>query len=570
MKSKAFTLIELLVVVAIIGILSGFVIVQMNGAINAANDGKKKANLSSIKKALIVYGVENGNSYPVESGCTIGSCSTLDPALSSLLPQNLNGTYTYESDGSSFSVSSILSSGYAYTYDSVTNSFTTEEPTAGSCGTASKTYLYTETTYGSDTFCTLGTSTPSSPSFPALGSSTSWTCPGSNGGATANCSASRGATPVSGDCGTASKTYLYSETTYGSDTFCIQGTANPSSPSFPELGSSTNWTCVGSNGGTDDSCTASRNNTPINGSCGTKNGKYAATTPSETEACLTGTLTNMNGTYSWTCSGQYGGTNSGTCATVAATYTVTQFKTPGTTSWTAPAGANSIQVQYLVVAGGGGGGGCGPQGDAGSGGGGAGGLLQGTLSVLGGSTYSVTVGNGGGGGAGSANLGSNGGSSSFSSEVVAIGGGGGGTGKHYAGVSGGSGGGGGFKDGSYGYAGGSGTSGQGYAGSSGGYTGQYWGGAGGGAGGPGVVGDTTGGGGAGVVSSITGTAVTYARGGNGGGQVTNPGKADGGTASGINGTANLGGGGGSYYCSPIGAGGNGGSGIVVIKYINNY
>jgi prepilin-type N-terminal cleavage/methylation domain-containing protein len=670
MSKRAFTLIELLVVVAIIGILSGFVIVQMNGAINAANDGKKKANLSSIKKALIVYGVENGNTYPVESGCTIGSCSTLDPALSSLLPQNLNGTYTYESDGSSFSVSSILSSGYAYSYDSVTNSFTTEEPTAGSCGSASKTYLYTETTYGSDTFCIQGTASPSSPSFPELGSSTSWTCPGSNGGATANCSASRNGTPVNGvcgtsdgqnltekpltnfctlgtassvtgsgpwlwscvgsnggtddscatggmpvngscgsadgqnlssqpltnlcnlgnastvsgsgpwtwdclgvnsgttdscsankivngSCGTANQTYAYSTTTYGSDTFCQTGTVNPATPAFPNLGSSTTWSCDGANSGTNQSCTANRNNAPVNGSCGTKNGKYASTTPTETQACLTGTITNMTGTYSWTCAGSNGG-DSPSCATVAATYGVQSFTTVGTTQWTAPSEVTS--VQYLVVAGGGGGG------TSHSGGGGGGGVLTGTTTVTPGTQYSVIV---GAGGAPYTN-----GNNSIFQTFTAIGGGHGGNDREDGAV-GGCGGGSANRGGN----GGAGTSGQGYKGGAGGTDGNgYVSGGGGGAGGAGGAGNSStcigGAGGTGYLSSITGTATYYAGGGGGGHSTGGSGGAAGLGGGGLKATAGTdglgGGGGGGYYASGYVSGGKGGSGIVVIKYINNY
>ena len=63
--------------------------------------------------------------------------------------------------------------------------------------------------------------------------------------------------------------------------------------------------------------------------------------------------------------------------------------TPGTTSWTVPAGVTS--VEYLVVAGGGSGGSS--YGTAG--GGGAGGVRTGTLSVIPGSSHTITVGAGG-------------------------------------------------------------------------------------------------------------------------------------------------------------------------------
>jgi prepilin-type N-terminal cleavage/methylation domain-containing protein len=57
---KAFTLIELLVVIAIIGILSGVLVVSMNGATNAAKDAIRKNDISSMRKALLSYQILNG------------------------------------------------------------------------------------------------------------------------------------------------------------------------------------------------------------------------------------------------------------------------------------------------------------------------------------------------------------------------------------------------------------------------------------------------------------------------------------------------------------------------------
>lgn len=124
-NKQAFTLIELLVVIAIIGILSGLIIVSMNGATNSANDAKRKANLDTIRKALIVYGTLNGNTYPTgtpeASGCNIGPvgianrCTNLASALSELLPilpvDPVSGYYIYVSNGTDFNLYSVLSSG---------------------------------------------------------------------------------------------------------------------------------------------------------------------------------------------------------------------------------------------------------------------------------------------------------------------------------------------------------------------------------------------------------------------------------------------------------------------------
>ncbi len=64
--------------------------------------------------------------------------------------------------------------------------------------------------------------------------------------------------PVHGACGTANKNYQSWITSYGSDTFCTSGTTSPASPAFPAQGGGVGWSCLGSNGGTDSSCTASR------------------------------------------------------------------------------------------------------------------------------------------------------------------------------------------------------------------------------------------------------------------------------------------------------------------------
>jgi prepilin-type N-terminal cleavage/methylation domain-containing protein len=430
-KSKAFTLIELLVVITIVGILAGFITVQMNGAISTANDAKKKTNLDSIKKALVMYNVENGERYPVETGCTIGSCTNFDSKMQSYLPSSIDGSYTYESNGTNCTLSTILSSGYSYQYDCLAGTYSTNTPINGVCGTSNNQNL---SSIPSTNLCTAGNVTVVSGSGPwtwscagiysgttamcstggvptngTCGSSDeenfssipstnlcsngspstvsgsgpwAWTCNGTNTGTNDSCSANL---IVNGSCGTANKTYIYDIITYGTDTFCTSGTAPVPDPSFPGIGGSTNWTCVGLNTGTTANCTASRNNDPINGTCGTKNGKYASSTPTGTAACTAGTITGMTGSYSWTCAGQYGGTGSGSCATVAATYTVQSFTS--STSWSVPAGVTS--VEYLVV----GGGGRGIKGStsSGGGGGGAGQFRTATGYVVSG-TITVTVG----------------------------------------------------------------------------------------------------------------------------------------------------------------------------------
>jgi len=294
-----------------------------------------------------------------------------------------------------------------------------------------------------------------------------------------------------------------------------------------------------------------------------------------------------------------------------ATGTIVRFTSVGTTSWTVPAGVDSVEV--LVVGGGGGGGS-----DMGGGGGGGGVVYDPVYPTTPGQSITVTVGSGGAGapaGQGQAR-GSNGGNSVFGT-ITAYGGGGGasrhdgsgapaGDGASGGGASGGrgnqdfpaagSGYGGGNRgraiygeqghDGAWstvtrwypgggGGAGGPGQGGNYYGGNDqGGHGGPgalvnidgnnyYWGGGGGGSGYNARGGDGgIGGGGGGAVGSTRG-GVGYNNGNNGGGGGTDTWA----QTPGGNGGANTGGGGGggSHYNSNN-YGGNGGSGQVIVKH----
>lgn len=259
-----------------------------------------------------------------------------------------------------------------------------------------------------------------------------------------------------------------------------------------------------------------------------------------------------------------------------------------------------LNVDYLVVAGGGSGGrgiGGGGNWNETGGGGGAGGLrstitgtggsgsLETALSVASGTNYTVTVGAGGAIG-GNATAGSDGNNSVFST-ITSTGGGGGGR-YNQSGRSGGSGGGAGCNS-SSGISGGAASpSGQGFGGGSP-TTNNEWGSGGGGASEAGAnairsaEGSSPAGGGGkggdGRAVSITGTSVTYAGGGGGSSyyasNITPAGGAGGGGAgakqigaiNGVSGTANTGGGGGGGGQDAV-TGGNGGSGIVILRYPN--
>ena len=266
-------------------------------------------------------------------------------------------------------------------------------------------------------------------------------------------------------------------------------------------------------------------------------------------------------------------------------YSVASFKTVGTCEWTVPGGVTS--VTYLVVAGGGG---------AASGGGGGGGVLTNhggvAEAVTPNAVMSVIVGvgglNGGGGGVGATAVSSTSGGNSTFGTITATGGGYGGI-RTRAPADGGSGGGGGWDNPTQRIS--LGVAGQGKSGGRSDRTSYGAGGGGGGAGGVGANAPAQhrgGAGGIGVSTLITGTATWFGGGGggglnnncdcdyaNGGGLGGSGGGGNGTTLgywtqptlfNGTSGTVNTGGGGGGTDPEAAIAG-NGGSGIVIVRYL---
>ncbi|OQB08548.1 MAG: hypothetical protein BWY21_01217 [Parcubacteria group bacterium ADurb.Bin216] len=487
---KAFTLIELLVVIAIIGILAGFIIVSMSGASDAANDTRRKADINQLAKAVMIWKTNNPDTlFPVD----IDGCNIGDDCTdifgSASVLRDPNGSY------------------YTYTSaDGTDFTITAELSNTNSYSFDSSTGRYSEVS----------------------------------------------SNPINGICGTANKVFYATSSDYGDSNFCNVGTLS-STPVFPEIGQTVNWTCIGADGGTTASCSATRSASSCIDVAGLDCNEYTVGTDTVNVYTLTGSSTTS-------------------------------------TTWTVPAGVT--EVEYLVVAGGGSGG-FGFNGGS-SGGGGAGGLVTNygleKLSVS--ENNIITVGRGGAGGTGTPQNGNNGDDSVFGT-IVAVGGGGGGRGNSInSGSNGGSGGGG--PGGPNGlpatYLGGLKTVGQGNNGGNGYDTPTFSGGGGGGAGEVGGNGATSfggvsGKGGNGSSNSITGLAVVYAGGGGGGSDYYNNyrcsagaggnggGGAGGGLATnGVSGTPNTGSGGGGSSRSgyegnivPTGAGA-GGSGIVVVRF----
>lgn len=198
---KAFTLIELLVAVAILAVISSFVVVQMNNSADLAKDAKRKSDVDIIKNALVQYRAENYDVAPIQtSSCEIGStCSNFDSDIQIFLeslPQDPDGAYyIYNSneDGSDCSITAILSDGSSYTYDCDAEVAAEGEAVAGDCGISSASELTAETSG----LCDAGVPV----SFTGDGP-WAWTCQGVNGGSDASCVAfmSMSCYVAAGDC----------------------------------------------------------------------------------------------------------------------------------------------------------------------------------------------------------------------------------------------------------------------------------------------------------------------------------------------------------------------------------
>ena len=302
----------------------------------------------------------------------------------------------------------------------------------------------------------------------------------------------------------------------------------------------------------------------------------------------TGALTWVKGTTAEQPSGALGEIREDTTTKRAVVYT----DQTGTAEWrNLKETSLPFNLDFLIVGGGGGGAGAASN-NTNAGGAGAGGLLttttfSGSESVFStslGTAYTVEVGPGGAGTSGYDLNGVSGTASKFGtvgSEITAAGGGGAGT---YRGVpqSGGSGGGAGsYNDASQSTPGAASPAGQGNAGGDGM---AYNAGAltsGGGGGGAGAAGSAGSGGNAGAggvgleVNIIGGTGNFYAGGGGGGGESSGGSGGNGGggagasgNGSGSAGTNNTGGGGGgatSTFSGPF-SGGNGGTGVVILRY----
>jgi hypothetical protein len=164
----------------------------------------------------------------------------------------------------------------------------------GQCGSDNNQDLSSTPTH----LCNSGTASGVSGSGPWT-----WSCTGSNGGATASCSA---LLIVNGQCGSDSGQNLSSTPTH----LCNSGTASGVSGSGPW-----SWSCSGANSGSSPTCTA---NLIVNGQCGSSAGNVNS--KPTTNLCTSGTPTSVSGSgpWTWTCTGA----NSGSSPTCTANLSV--------------------------------------------------------------------------------------------------------------------------------------------------------------------------------------------------------------------------------------------------------
>ena len=312
MNKKAFTIIELMVVILVVGILSGFFIIQFNEVNDQAKDAKRMMDIESIANAVVLYSSDHQRSKPSTNGvaceinndCPVEFSQSLAPYLA-VLPSdpNLETYYIYKSDGNECTISAILSNGKTYEYSCSSDLSTIKSSVNGECGLANNSNYYDPPTTN---LCNQGTASASG--------SWSWDCEGLYDGLDVSCSANKS---VNGECGLSNNSILPSPPTTN---LCNKGTASASG--------SWSWTCYGTNGGSNSStCSATYG---INGSCSSTEG-----------VCISGTASSVtyvdypSGYANWTCSGTgagssancsgprllYGGVhNADQCSSIGMTY----------------------------------------------------------------------------------------------------------------------------------------------------------------------------------------------------------------------------------------------------------
>lgn len=113
-KQSGFTMIELLVVTTIIIVLTTIGIVSYQSAGQNARNGKRKADLETVRQALVMYRIDNGL-YPIGNTFNTMVLEISEYLSAVTLTDPLNDgqyVYSYNSDtGATFSLTAVLEPG---------------------------------------------------------------------------------------------------------------------------------------------------------------------------------------------------------------------------------------------------------------------------------------------------------------------------------------------------------------------------------------------------------------------------------------------------------------------------
>ncbi|MFA5013366.1 MAG: hypothetical protein WC520_02255 [Candidatus Paceibacterota bacterium] len=164
------------------------------------------------------------------------------------------------------------------------------------CGSANGSTVSTKPTIN---LCSAGSASAVNGSGPWT-----WTCNGINGGTNKSCSANKtAATPTQtpGDCGSSDgKSFSSKPSTNLCDYSSVAPIVSGTGP--------WTWVCYGADGGVNRSCSANKSISAVDGFCGSADGSITTTKPT-TNLCNAGSSTSVNGSgpWTWTCVGSGGG-----------------------------------------------------------------------------------------------------------------------------------------------------------------------------------------------------------------------------------------------------------------------
>jgi hypothetical protein len=173
--------------------------------------------------------------------------------------------------------------------------------TNGTCGTSNGTAV---STIPNANLCSTGTTSSVTGSGPWA-----WSCAGTNGGTNATCSAPLKPVAVNGTCGTSNGTAV---STIPNANLCSTGTTSSVTGSGPWA-----WSCAGTNGGTNATCSAPLKPVAVNGACGTSAGSILTSAPT-LGLCSVGSASSVTGggPWAWSCAGTNGGANANCSASL--------------------------------------------------------------------------------------------------------------------------------------------------------------------------------------------------------------------------------------------------------------